>query len=193
MACYAPLRTRLLIAIVRTLTWSFRRRCERQAPTTRLANAHSIDCQTGRIDSLNPRHETLCRPPGSWIVPMIEPITLSGGKTLFPTDRVARTFALTSVETITGVDAPVAPRQSPGFLPVTVPLASTRASVLRAQLCARERGSICQEFETFAERPRLRAAEIPCLLDSSHRVRQRPCTKLFRVNRRKPKPDQPLC
>ena len=35
---------------------------------------------------------------------MIEPTTLGGGKTLFPTDGVARTFELTSVETAkTGV------------------------------------------------------------------------------------------
>ena len=35
---------------------------------------------------------------------MIEPITLGGGKTLFPTDGVAREFELTSVETAkTGV------------------------------------------------------------------------------------------
>ena len=35
---------------------------------------------------------------------MIEPITLGGGKTLFPTDGVARAFELTSVETAkTGV------------------------------------------------------------------------------------------
>jgi len=38
------------------------------------------------------------------LVLMIEPITLGGGKTLFPTDGVARTFELTSVETAkTGV------------------------------------------------------------------------------------------
>jgi hypothetical protein len=35
---------------------------------------------------------------------MIEPITLGGGKTLFPTDGVARRFELTSAETAaTGV------------------------------------------------------------------------------------------
>ena len=32
------------------------------------------------------------------LVLMIEPITLGGGKTLFPTDGVAREFELTSVE-----------------------------------------------------------------------------------------------
>ena len=38
------------------------------------------------------------------LVLMIEPITLGGGKTLFPTDGVAREFELTSVETAkTGV------------------------------------------------------------------------------------------
>ena len=38
------------------------------------------------------------------LVLMIEPITLGGGKTLFPTDGVARAFELTSVETAkTGV------------------------------------------------------------------------------------------
>src|SRR5262245_56284353 len=38
------------------------------------------------------------------LVLMIEPITLDGGKTLFPTDGVAREFELTSVETAsTGV------------------------------------------------------------------------------------------
>ena len=38
------------------------------------------------------------------VVLMIEPITLGGGKTLFPTDGVAREFELTSVETAkTGV------------------------------------------------------------------------------------------
>jgi dihydrofolate reductase len=38
------------------------------------------------------------------LVLMIEPITLGGGKTLFPTDGVARRFELTSAETAaTGV------------------------------------------------------------------------------------------
>ena len=38
------------------------------------------------------------------LVLMIEPITLGGGKTLFPTDGIARTFELPSVETAsTGV------------------------------------------------------------------------------------------